>query len=92
MPLILFNFKAKITSQTNDDGDINNVEIIVPLKYLCYFWRTLEIPLINCEIDLILTWSANCVIIYTYVANQKSYIYNNRDNSLSSCSYFINSR
>ena len=27
-------------------------------------------PLINCEIDIILTWSANCVIIYTYVANQ----------------------
>ena len=24
----------------------------------------------SCEIDLILTWSANCVIIYTYVANQ----------------------
>ena len=43
---------------------------MVPLKYLSNFWRTLEMPLINCEVNLILTWSANCVIIYTNVANQ----------------------
>ena len=43
---------------------------MVPLKYLSNFWRTLEIPLINCEIDLILTWSENCVIIYTDVNDQ----------------------
>ena len=43
---------------------------MVPLKYLSNFWRTLEIPLINCEIDLILTWSKNCVIIYTDVNDQ----------------------
>ena len=42
-----FSFKAKITSQTNDNGVIN-VEIMVPLKYLSNFWRTLEMPLINC--------------------------------------------
>ena len=35
---------------------------MVPFKYLSNFWRILEIPLINCEIDLILTWSRNCVI------------------------------
>ena len=35
---------------------------MVPLKYLSNFWRTLEIPLINCEVDLILTWSSTCVI------------------------------
>ena len=40
------------------------------LKYLSNFWRTLEIPLINCEVNLILTWSANCVIVYINVANQ----------------------
>ena len=34
----------------------------MPLKYLSNFWRTLEIPLINCEINLILTWSSTCVI------------------------------
>ena len=43
---------------------------MVPLKYLSNLWRTLEMPLINCEVELILNWSANCVIIYTNVANQ----------------------
>ena len=65
-----FNFKTKITGHTNDDGEINDVEILVPLKYLSNFWRTLEIPVINCEIELILDWSENCVIISTNNANQ----------------------
>ena len=65
-----FNFKAKITGQTDDDGEINNVEIMVPLKYLSNFWRTLEMALINCEVNLILIWSANCVIVYTNIAYQ----------------------
>ena len=47
-----------------------NIEIMVPLKYFSNFWRTLEMPLINCEVNLILTWSANCVFVYTNVANQ----------------------
>ena len=34
-----------------------NVKIMVPLKYLRNFWRTLGLPLINCEINLILAWS-----------------------------------
>ena len=38
------------------------VEIVVSLKYLSIFCKTLDIPLINCEINLILTWSENCVI------------------------------
>ena len=41
-----FNFKVKITGQTGDDGT-KNVEIMVPLKYLSNFWRTLEMHLIN---------------------------------------------
>ena len=36
--------------------------MVLPLKHLSKFWRTLDIPLINCEINLILTWSENCVI------------------------------
>ena len=43
---------------------------MVPLKYLSNFWRTLEKPLINCEVNLILTWSEDCVIVYTNTANQ----------------------
>ena len=49
-----FDFKTKIIGQTNDNGIIN-VEIMVPLKYLSNTWRTLEMPLINCELELILT-------------------------------------
>ena len=47
-----FNFNVKITNQTGDDGT-KNVEIMVPLKHLSNFWRTLEMLLINCEINLI---------------------------------------
>ena len=43
---------------------------MVPLKYSSNFRRALEMPLINCEINLILTWSANCVIVYTNAGNQ----------------------
>ena len=35
---------------------------MVPLKYLSNFLRTLEMPLTNCEVNLILTWSSTCVI------------------------------
>ena len=71
-----FNFKTKITGQTaadNNNGNIAgrvDVEIMVPLKYLSNFWRTLEMPLINYEVELILTWTENCVVISTNVANQ----------------------
>ena len=64
-----FNFENKITGQTNNN-EIIDVEIMVPLKYLSNFWRTLEMSLINCEIELILTWSRDSVIIYTNVDNQ----------------------
>ena len=57
-----FKSKVKITGKTPDDGNTKDTEIIVPLKYLSNFWRTLEMPLINCEVNLILTWSKDCVI------------------------------
>ena len=63
------NFITKTTGQADNNG-IMNVEILVPLKYLSNFWRTLAMPLINCEVNLILTWPAICVIIYTDIANQ----------------------
>ena len=64
-----FNFKVKITGRTGNDGT-KDVEIMVPLKYLSNFWRTLEMPLINCEVNLILTWSSSCVLIATSIPNQ----------------------
>ena len=48
-----------------------NVKIISPLKYLSNFWRTLETPLVNCRISLILTWAKNC-IISNCAANQEA--------------------
>ena len=58
-----------MTGQTGDNRT-KVLEIMVPLKYLSNFWRTLQIPLINCEINLILTWPENSVIVFTNVANQ----------------------
>ena len=66
-----FNFKVKMTGQPRNDGT-KNVEIMVPIKHLSNFCRTLEMPLIDCEVNLILTWSENCVIVSTDVANQNS--------------------
>ena len=42
---------------------------MIPLRYLSNFWRSFEMPWINCEINLILIWSANCVIS-SHAANQ----------------------
>ena len=55
-------YKIKITGKTPAAGNTKDVKIVVPLKYLSNFWRTLEIPLINCEISLDLTWSKKCII------------------------------
>ena len=43
---------------------------MVPLKYLINFCRSIEVPLIYCEVELILTWSVNYIIICTDLANQ----------------------
>ena len=58
---ISVKFKQKISSTTGVDGT-RNVETNVPLKYLSNFYGTLEISIINCEINLILTWYANRII------------------------------
>ena len=63
---------------------------MVPLKYLSNFWRTLEMPLINCEVNLILTWSENYVIVSANVVNQGVTL--TIDETLCSSNYFINSR
>ena len=57
-----FKSKIKITGKTPDDGNSKDVQIIVPLKHLSNFWRTLEMPLVNCEVNLILKCSKDCVI------------------------------
>ena len=57
-----FKYKVKITGKTSDDGNIKDVETIVSLKYLSNFRRTLEMPLINCEVNLELTQPRDSVI------------------------------
>ena len=64
----LFKFKEKI-NQTGDKS-IKNIEIKVPLKCLNDLWRTLKVLLINCEINLMLPWCADCVISSNVAANQ----------------------
>ena len=58
----LFKCKIKITGKTPAAGNTKDVEVTAPLKYLTNFWRTLEIPLTNCEVNLILSLSEDCFI------------------------------
>ena len=51
-----FIYKASLIGKTETNGTKKGVKIAVPLKYLSYFWRSLEIPLINCKIVLSLKW------------------------------------
>ena len=52
------SFKYKSSFITNRNG----VKIVVPLKYLSNFWRSLEMPLINCKVELSLKWYKNCIL------------------------------
>ena len=51
------------------DGILENAAIAVPLKYQSNFWRSLEIPLINCEVELKLRWTKHCALSVLDVAN-----------------------
>ena len=52
---------SKLISGT-DDHNVNNVKLVVPLKYVSSFFRSLELPLVNCKIDLELTWDKDSLI------------------------------
>ena len=61
-----FKYKAALVGKTadtvnNTNSSVKNTKIVVPLKYLSSFWRSLEIPLINCKIHLELNWIENCI-------------------------------
>ena len=56
-----FNFKSKITGRADDDGVIDNVEIMVPLKYLNNFWRTLQMPWL---IEKLIFFDLDCKLCY----------------------------
>ena len=60
-----FNYKANFIEDgvTQSNLTKNDIEIVVPLKHLSNSWKSLNVPLINCKIELILTWFKNCVVI-----------------------------
>ena len=75
-----FKYNTSIMGNTynvDDDDDNydankvgkNETEIVIPLKYLINFWRGLDIPLINFEAEIILTWTKNCILADMTVAN-----------------------
>ena len=66
----LFKYKASNIGNTENNGTKNGVKIAVPLKYLSNFWRSSEMPLINCKVELSLTWIENCVFTAAAHANE----------------------
>ena len=57
-----FKCKTSILGKIPQNNDtLPNAEVAIPLKLLSNFWKNLNILLINCEIELILTWTKNCV-------------------------------
>ena len=58
-----FEYKTKILGDTPANNSTLDTEVVVPLKYLCNFWRSLDLPLINREIELDLAWSRKCISI-----------------------------
>ena len=46
-----FKYKIRILGSTPDDGNRLNAEVVLPLKYLSNIWRSVDLPLINCEIE-----------------------------------------
>ena len=57
-----FKRKANFIGNTENNGRKKGVKIAVSLKYLSNFWRSLEMPLINCKVELSLKWIENCVL------------------------------
>ena len=59
-----FDYKTAIIGSLDaGEDEKEDVTIVIPLKYLGNFWRSLDIPLINCEITLILSWYEECVLV-----------------------------
>ena len=57
-----FKYKADLIFDAETNRTKKGVKIAVPLKYLSNFWRSLEMPLINCKVELSLTWYENYIL------------------------------
>ena len=58
----------------------------MPSKYLSNFWRTLDTPLINCKIELLLTWSKNCLLMNEAERNVATELINQ---NITTCEYLV---
>ena len=85
-----FDYKASFMENgaTHDNLTKNDIKVVVPLKHLSSFWRQLDIPLINSEVELILTWFKNRVLTdkstreANYGANSVVYEIDNPENAI----------
>ena len=83
-----FDYKTSVMENrvTHDNLTKNDAKVVVPLKHLSNFWKHLNIPLINCEVEL-LTWFKKCVLIdkstreANYGANPVVYEIDNPENA-----------
>ena len=80
MMLLHLNKKANLIGNTENNGRKNGVKIAVPLKYLSNFWISLEMPLINCKVELSLKWTEN----YIFTLNPNAY------NNINKATFTIN--
>ena len=69
--LNLLNINQALQKTPENNDLFKNVKLVIPLKYLSHFWRSLNIPLTNCKVELILTWSKNCVLTDMTTRNQQ---------------------
>ena len=66
-----FKYKASLIGNTENNGTQNGVKIAVPLNYLSYFWRSIEMPLINGKVELSLKWYEECLLTAATTATFK---------------------
>ena len=66
--MVLIRVITKIKEKAGSNATID-IEVMVPLEYLCILWITFEMPLINCRLNLDLNWSNECFVLATAVAD-----------------------
>ena len=98
-----FRYKTSITGNTYNTGageagydaskvGKNETEVVIPLKHSSNFWRSSNILLINCKVELILTWSKKlCSGSYdtSKSSTRRIKLYNNRHKIVCSSRYFV---
>ena len=73
--VLRWNSRPKLQEKPPTGGNTEDVKIAVPLKYCSIFWRSFQMPLINCEIDLILSLSWTCVITNLTTGSKQTFLF-----------------